>query len=191
MTPAGPDAGADVRATGAVAQVKHHLAPVGQPVLRDLFGVAGAAAARPFCYSLSGYTAQALEWAVHTDMALFTYSLDGSVRPANAAAQAVGVATGPAPGGRRLGFFEQVRADRYRREYATLRRHLESLTVLMQKRTQSRRASVRQKAGAVAPVLTQASRTLDAGDALPPADRRRDDFLKAVRDALNVVKKAL
>ena len=51
----------DVLATGAIAQVKHWAHPVGQPPLRDLIGVAQAAAAKGFFYSLAGYTPQALE----------------------------------------------------------------------------------------------------------------------------------
>ena len=75
-TPSGADSGVDVVAAGAVAQVKHWAGPVGQPPLRDLFGVASASKAMAFFYSLNGYTVAALEWAVATQMALSTYSLD-------------------------------------------------------------------------------------------------------------------
>ncbi|GAA1843442.1 hypothetical protein GCM10009687_06180 [Asanoa iriomotensis] len=61
----------------------------------------------------------------------------------------------------------------------------------MQKRTQSRRPASRQAAGVAASLLTDASRTLDAGDVLPPADRRREDTYKVVRDALTQVRRML
>ncbi|GAA1843445.1 restriction endonuclease [Asanoa iriomotensis] len=85
-TQAGADPGADVSATGAVAQVKHWAQPVGQPPLRDLFGVAQAAGARPVFYSQSGYTVAALEWASATGIALFGYSTDGQVMGQNTVA---------------------------------------------------------------------------------------------------------
>ncbi|MET7805992.1 restriction endonuclease [Micromonospora chersina] len=56
-TQADADAGVDVQAAGAMAQVKHWTQPVGKPPLRDLFGVAQAAGVRPVFYSYSGYTA--------------------------------------------------------------------------------------------------------------------------------------
>jgi hypothetical protein len=43
----------------------------------------------------------------------------------------------------------------------------------------------------VAELLTSASRALDAGDTLPPADRRREDTHKAVRDGLAQAKRML
>ncbi|MBQ1041454.1 restriction endonuclease [Micromonospora sp. C72] len=189
-TQAGADAGVDVHAVGAVAQVKHWAQPVGQPPLRDLFGVAQAAGARPVFYSHSGYTVAALEWASATRMALFSYSIDGQVIGHNTAAHDLERAARPAAG-KRLGFFAQARADRYRQDQEKLRREIERLTALMQKRTQSRRPASRQAAGAAAPLLTGASRTLDAGDVLSPADRRREDTYKVVRDALTQVRRML
>ncbi|WP_433077747.1 restriction endonuclease [Dactylosporangium sp. CA-052675] len=188
-TGAGADAGADVLATGAVAQVKHWTEPVGQPPLRDLFGVAQAAAAKPFFYSLAGYTAPALEWANGTNMALFTYTLAGNVVALNSAAHVL--APRSTSGGKPLGMLERRRADRYRRELDKLRSEINELTGLMHKRTQSRRASVRGKAGMAAELLSRASRALDGGDVLPPADRRREDFHKAVRDTLQAVRRIL
>lgn len=189
-TQAGADAGVDVQAVGVVAQVKHWTQPVGQPPLRDLFGVAQAAGAQPVFYSHYGYTVAALEWAMATRMALFSYSTDGQVVGQNSAAHDLERAARPAAG-KRLGFFAQARADRYRQEQKKLRREIERLTALMQKRTQSRRPAARQAAGAAAPLLIGASRTLDAGDVLPPADRRREDTYKVVRDALSQVRRML
>jgi hypothetical protein len=189
-TPAGADAGADVLATGAVAQVKHWAQPVGQPPLRDLFGVAQATGARPLFYSYSGYTPQALQWASATKTALFTYTIWGEVVGQNAAAHELVRANGQV-GGKRLGFFASVRADGYRREQESLRREIETLTTRIEKRTQSRRPAARRAAGEAAGLLDQASRTLDAGDVLPPADRRREDTYKVVRNALTHVKRML
>ncbi|WP_446210355.1 restriction endonuclease [Micromonospora sp. IBSANI012] len=189
-TRGGADSGVDVLATGAVAQVKHWAQPVGQPPLRDLFGVGQAAAAKPFFYSLSGYTPQALEWANATNMALFAYSADGRVLAQNSAAHMLAPSSAR-PGGGNLGFFEQARADRYRRELEKLRQEINDLTALMHKRTQSRRPAVRRSAGEAASLLLSASRALDGGDVLPPADRRREDFHQVVREALKQVKRLL
>ncbi|MBO3742712.1 restriction endonuclease [Actinoplanes flavus] len=184
-TAGGADGGVDVVATGAVAQVKHWAKPVGQPALRDLFGVAQASAATAFFYSRSGYTPAALEWANATGIALFTYTLDGQVQACNAAGHERR-RPGTSPG-----LFAQMRADRYRKEQAGLRGEIDRLTSRMEKRTQSRRASARQAAGTAAGLLLAASRTLDGGDVLPPADRRREDTYQTVRDALTQVKRLL
>jgi hypothetical protein len=181
----GADGGVDVVATGAVAQVKHWAQPVGQPPLRDLFGVAQAAAAQALFFSFSGYTPSALEWANANGMALFTYTLDGGVQACNSTAHQL------SGSGKSLGFFAKARADRYQREQAGLRREIDRLTSRMDKRTQSRRARARQAAGAAASLLLRASRTLDSGDVLPPSDRRREDTYKIVRDALTQVKRLL
>ncbi|MEU2616079.1 restriction endonuclease [Micromonospora sp. NPDC007271] len=189
-TQGGADAGVDVLATGAVAQVKHWAQPVGQPPLRDLFGVAQAMAAKPFFYSLNGYTAQALQWANATNMPLFAYSGDGRVLAQNTAAHTLAPESARIGGGK-LGFFEQARADKYRRDLEKLRQEINNLTVLAQKRTQSRRPAVRRSAGEAADFLIKASRTLDGGDVLPPADRRREDFHRVVRETLKHVKRLL
>ncbi|SCG53536.1 hypothetical protein GA0070609_2837 [Micromonospora echinaurantiaca] len=152
--------------------------------------MAQAAAAKPFFYSLNGYTPQALEWANATSMPLFTYSADGRVLAQNSAAHTL--APGSARiGGGKLGFFEQARADKYRRELEKLRQDINDLTVLMHKRTQSRRPAVRRSAGEAGGLLLNASRTLDGSDVLPPADRRREDFHRAVRDALKLARRML
>jgi hypothetical protein len=72
-----------------------------------------------------------------------------------------------------------------------LRQEIDALTTLMHKRTQSRRPAVRYNAGRAAELLNQASRALDSGDVLPPADRRREDFHKVVRDAAKQVRRML
>ncbi len=85
MTPPGADGGLDVRATNAVAQVKHFAAPIGAPVIQQLRGAAHGQGAALF-YSLSGYTKAAVEYANDAAVALFTYNESGVVEPVNHAA---------------------------------------------------------------------------------------------------------
>ena len=90
VTDGGADGGVDVRSERALAQVKCLAAAVGRPDLQRLGGVgAGEPGKQLFFFSGSGYTATASEYADATGMALFTYGLDGSVAPANAAARHV------------------------------------------------------------------------------------------------------
>ena len=88
MTNGGADGGIDVRSTRALAQVKYLAAAVGRP---DLQRLAGAGAGEPgkqlFFFSGSDYTPTALEYADLTGIALFSYGLDGSMSPVNAAAR--------------------------------------------------------------------------------------------------------
>jgi hypothetical protein len=86
MTPPGADRGLDVRATDAVAQVKHYVTPIGAPVVQQLRGAAHGQGAALF-YSRSGYTKAAVEYANHAAVALFTYNDIGVVQPFNHAAQ--------------------------------------------------------------------------------------------------------
>lgn len=86
MTPPGADGGLDVRATDAVAQVKHYATPIGAPVIQQLRGAAHGQGAALF-YSMSGYTKAAVEYANDAAVALFTYNESGVVQPFNHAAQ--------------------------------------------------------------------------------------------------------
>lgn len=86
MTPPGADGGLDVRATDAVAQVKHYATPIGAPVIQQLRGAAHGRGAALF-YSLSGYTKAAVEYANDAAVALFTYNESGDVQSCNHAAQ--------------------------------------------------------------------------------------------------------
>ena len=86
MTPPGADGGLDVRATDAVAQVKHYATPIGAPVIQQLRGAAHGQCAALF-YSMSGYTKAAVEYANDAAVALFTYNESGVVQPFNHAAQ--------------------------------------------------------------------------------------------------------
>lgn len=93
-TPAGTDGGVDVRSTGAVAQVKAQLSPVGRPELQALYGVARSEGRRPLFFSLMSYTAAALTWADEVGMALFRFDHGGLVEPVNAPAEELLAAAG-------------------------------------------------------------------------------------------------
>lgn len=83
VTPPGADAGKDVDAGAAVAQVKAHMVPIGRPEIQNLFGVAAAEQKSALFFSLTGYTAQAAEWSEMAGVALFTFDLQGMPEPAN------------------------------------------------------------------------------------------------------------
>ncbi|UFU03844.1 restriction endonuclease [Ruania suaedae] len=86
-TPAGTDGGVDVRAQGAVAQVKHHDKPVGSPDVQQLLGVSRRSET-PIFYSLRGYTLAAIQSAADV-VALFAYDIYGQAVPANPVAAAL------------------------------------------------------------------------------------------------------
>jgi hypothetical protein len=90
VTNGGADGGIDVRSKRALAQVKYLAAAVGRPDLQRLGGVGASEPGKQlFFFSGSDYTATALEYADATGMALFSYGLDGSMAPVNAAARHV------------------------------------------------------------------------------------------------------
>lgn len=93
-TPAGTDGGVDVRSSGAVAQVKAQLTPVGRPELQALYGVARSEGRRPLFFSLMSYTAAALTWADEVGMPLFRFDHAGMVEPVSVAAEELLVAPG-------------------------------------------------------------------------------------------------
>lgn len=82
-TPIGPDAGIDVVATGAVAQVKRESHAVGRPALQRLFGAAAGADVDLLFFSSSEYSRHAVEYADRVKIALFTYDVLGEICPAN------------------------------------------------------------------------------------------------------------
>jgi hypothetical protein len=91
VTQAGPDGGVDVRSAYALAQVKYVAAAVGRPDIQRFVGAAaGEPGKRLIFFSGSGYTATAVDYANSAGVALFQYALDGSVRPVNTAAPAMG-----------------------------------------------------------------------------------------------------
>ena len=85
-TGAGTDAGKDVVAKDAIAQVKAHMSPIGRPDLQNLYGVAAAEDKLGLFFSLMGYTTQALDWAEQVDLPLFRFDLQGVPEPVNRAA---------------------------------------------------------------------------------------------------------
>lgn len=78
-TAPGADGGIDVVARRGIAQVKFHTAPVGAPSVQLLAGIASARRATAVFYSLSGYTRAAVTVAEEAEVALFSYTHDGSI----------------------------------------------------------------------------------------------------------------
>lgn len=89
LTGQGADGGLDVRAVGLVAQVKAHMSPVGRPDVQRIYGVGEAEHAQAVFFSLTSYTAQAIQWANSVGVPLFRFSLDGGAEPINAPAVAM------------------------------------------------------------------------------------------------------
>lgn len=77
VTPPGADAGIDVRATGAVAQVKAWNHKVGRPELQRLKG-ASSPGQKLFFFAKSGFTTHAEQYAAQPaiDMKLVTLTID-------------------------------------------------------------------------------------------------------------------
>src|ERR1700730_13015875 len=93
VTSRGADGGIDVRATGAVAQVKWQGAQVGRPELQRLCGARGTMSApQMFFFTASSYSTKAVEYADEVQMALFTYDPTGFLTPVNAIATRIQVA---------------------------------------------------------------------------------------------------
>jgi hypothetical protein len=84
-TPSGTDAGVDVAAANAIAQVKYHAQAIGGPDIQRLRGAAFNHADALF-YSSSGYTSAAVIAAELSGVALFRYSTSNEVTPVNARA---------------------------------------------------------------------------------------------------------
>ena len=85
-TPSGSDKGLDVISANAAAQVKAMQTAVGRPDLQKLKGSALGYEHLLF-YSLSGYTAQAIEYAEESGLALFSFDRANTVKPVNASAR--------------------------------------------------------------------------------------------------------
>lgn len=88
--PGGPDSGIDVRATGALGQVKYQAAQVGRPELQRFVGARPyGSSAQLIFFTGSNYAATALAYAQEWNIALFTYRLDGAMTPANDSARRI------------------------------------------------------------------------------------------------------
>jgi hypothetical protein len=96
-TPGGADGGIDVRAQGALAQVKFRGAVTGRPVLHSLVGARGRGVEQLLCFSGTGFSEPAIAYANELDLALFTFNPAGVVTPVNAQARAL-AAPPPSPG---------------------------------------------------------------------------------------------
>ncbi|MGW5671577.1 restriction endonuclease [Micromonospora sp. NPDC003776] len=91
--PGGSDGGIDVLASNAVAQVKYHASAIGRPALQLLYGARGGASNKQLIFFTgSDYTSTAIVYADENDIALFVYSLDGSMRAMNAIAERISAA---------------------------------------------------------------------------------------------------
>jgi hypothetical protein len=86
VTSGGADGGIDIRARGAVAQVKRWQKKVGRPDVQRLLGVATAERAKAIFFSSGGYSADAARFADQNGIALFTVC---PVTPCNEAAKAL------------------------------------------------------------------------------------------------------
>jgi hypothetical protein len=88
VTGSGADGGVDVdvRSDRLVAQVKAELRPVGRPVIQQIFGIASAEGRSAACFTLSGFTSEATDWANGNGVALLVFDYEGAVEAVNAAA---------------------------------------------------------------------------------------------------------
>ena len=87
--PGGPDGGIDVRASGAIGQVKFQGTPVGRPMLQRLVGASSNATDQLFFFTGSNYSKAAVEYADERGIALFQYGPWGRMKPMNPIAVAM------------------------------------------------------------------------------------------------------
>ncbi len=81
VTRRGADGGIDIYSLDAVAQVKARNTATSRPEIQQLHGAALAVNKRSLFFSLSGYTAGAIEWAESAGVALFVLESTGNARP--------------------------------------------------------------------------------------------------------------
>ena len=115
LTASGADGGIDVRASNAVAQVKHYAQPVGAPAIQQLRGAAHGHDFALF-YAQSGYTKAALEYADAAEVALFSYDSGGHVEPLNMPARLLQRSAGGSDGIDAKEFELKVKAQRLGQE---------------------------------------------------------------------------
>lgn len=113
LTKGGADKGVDVRAAGAIAQVKFEAAQVGRPALQRLVGARGKDYDIVMLFFTgAGYSRQAINYADDVGIGLYLYALDGAMSAMNERAKQLaeghGVPIGPTP--------EQVEAERQRHQ---------------------------------------------------------------------------
>lgn len=99
VTRPGADAGIDVEAVGAFAQVKARTGLTSRPEVQQLLGAVGrGTSAQLFFFSFGGFTREALEFAEANEICAYTFHLDGSVEPkTSTATRALAAAPGWTP----------------------------------------------------------------------------------------------
>lgn len=100
-TPPGADAGIDITASGAVAQVKYYPSgkKVSRPEIQQLLGASAAAdgvAVLFFAYGADPYAKPAVTFADEHDVALFSYDSTGMISAVNETAQRMPIRDGEA-----------------------------------------------------------------------------------------------
>lgn len=80
VTPAGADAGVDIRGRKVVGQVKWQGTPTGRPTVQQLAGAAAHERKTGAFFSRAGYTRDAVGWAEKHGLALFSIDDTGAVR---------------------------------------------------------------------------------------------------------------
>ncbi|WP_162458261.1 restriction endonuclease [Pseudactinotalea terrae] len=81
VTQASGDRGLDIEALGYAAEVKHQGKPIPERVVQQITAVAAARSAKPICFSYSGFSRNAIDWANRNNVILFAYSTEGEVWP--------------------------------------------------------------------------------------------------------------
>lgn len=87
VTPPGADGGVDVVAERGVAQVKMEGLPTGRPVVQETHGAAVVESKAAVCFSLAGYTDEAVAWADKAGVALLRFDFQGVPEPVNSLAR--------------------------------------------------------------------------------------------------------
>ena len=87
--PDGPDGSVDVRATGAVGQVRYQLARVGRHALHDLVDTYAGCSDDLFLFTGTSFAWDAVPFADERSIALFTFSQDGKMTAVNSTARRV------------------------------------------------------------------------------------------------------
>jgi hypothetical protein len=97
VTQASRDGGIDVISSVAAGQVKMEMAKTTRPTLQQLFGAARADSKAAVFFSLYGYANDAVGWADHARMALFTFDFQGEPCAVNEIARKL-MSTARSPG---------------------------------------------------------------------------------------------
>lgn len=101
VTPPGSDRGIDVRAGGALAQVKWAGKSMGSDAVQRLFGAGGPNSDKMLLFFTGpghGFSQRAIDDAERLGVALFRYDIHGSVRAVNASARRIVEAASGADG---------------------------------------------------------------------------------------------